>query len=58
VRVLQPNAKVLFTSSYTQSLLDRDGRLDDGVELLSKPYRQDQLARRLRHMLDAGKMAI
>jgi CheY-like chemotaxis protein len=50
-----PDIKVLFTSGYTQNAIVHNGRLDDGVELLSKPYRKDDLARKLRAMLD-GKM--
>jgi PAS domain S-box-containing protein len=50
-RELQPGVKVLFTSGYTQNAVVHGGRLDDGVELISKPYRRDQLARRLRRLL-------
>ena len=41
----------LFTSGYTQNAVVHGGRLDDGVELISKPYRRQQLARRLRRLL-------
>ena len=50
-RILQPDVKVLFTSGYTQNAVVHGGRLDDGVELISKPYRREQLARRLRRLL-------
>jgi PAS domain S-box-containing protein len=50
-RTLQPGVKVLFTSGYTQNAVVHGGRLDDGVELISKPYRREQLARRLRRLL-------
>jgi len=43
-RELQLGVKVLFTSGYTQNAVVHGGRLDDGVELISKPYRRDQLA--------------
>lgn len=42
---------MLFTSGYTQNAIVHNGRLDEGVELLSKPYRKDDLARKLRSML-------
>ena len=48
-----PNLKVLFTSGYTQNAIVHNGRLDAGVELLGKPYRKDDLARKLRMMLDS-----
>jgi hypothetical protein len=36
--------EVLLTSGYTESAATRHGRLDPGVELLSKPYRRNELA--------------
>ena len=50
-RVLQPDMAILFTSGYTQDAIMHGGRLDAGVELLSKPYRREDLARRIRHLL-------
>jgi CheY-like chemotaxis protein len=48
---LLPDIVVLFTSGYTQNAIVHGGRLDPGVELISKPYRLEQLARKLRHLL-------
>jgi signal transduction histidine kinase/CheY-like chemotaxis protein/CHASE3 domain sensor protein len=48
---IHPDIKVLFTSGYTQNSIVHNGRLDEGVELLSKPYRKDELARKLRSLL-------
>jgi signal transduction histidine kinase/DNA-binding response OmpR family regulator len=50
-KALQPRLAVLFTSGYTQNAIVHGGRLDPGVELLSKPYGRDQLARKIRHLL-------
>ena len=50
-RLLHPDIEVLFTSGYTQNAIVHDGKLDAGVQLLSKPYARDQLARKLRQML-------
>jgi CheY-like chemotaxis protein len=47
----QPDLAVLFTSGYTENAIVHGGRLDPGVELLSKPYSREQLARKLRHIL-------
>jgi CheY-like chemotaxis protein len=47
-----PNLAVLFTSGYTENSIVHGGKLDAGVELLSKPYTREALARRLRHVLD------
>ncbi|MGO4479485.1 response regulator [Massilia sp. 2TAF26] len=48
---LLPGLAVLFTSGYTQNAIVHGGRLDPGVELLSKPYGREQLARKVRHLL-------
>jgi CheY-like chemotaxis protein len=50
-KALQPDLAVLFTSGYTQNAIVHGGRLDPGVELLSKPYGREQLARKIRHLL-------
>ncbi|WP_175160417.1 hybrid sensor histidine kinase/response regulator [Paraburkholderia fynbosensis] len=46
-----PGLKVLFTSGYTQNAIVHGGRLDAGVELLSKPYSRRQLAAKVRQVL-------
>ena len=43
---------VLFTSGYTENSIVHGGRLDPGVQLLSKPYSREQLARKIRHVLN------
>lgn len=48
----RPDIRVLFTSGYTQNAIVHNGKLDDDVFLLSKPYRKDDLARKLRSLLD------
>ncbi|MDQ2988371.1 MAG: response regulator, partial [Pseudomonadota bacterium] len=55
-RQLLPSIAVLFTSGYTQNALLTGGRLDEGVQLLGKPYRREQLAHRIREVL-AGAVA-
>ncbi|WP_209380813.1 PAS domain-containing protein [Pararoseomonas baculiformis] len=53
-RQLMPGLGVLFTSGYTENAIVHGGRLDAGVELLSKPYTREALARKLRHVLANG----
>ncbi|MGR3908138.1 ATP-binding protein [Burkholderia sp. SR8] len=52
-----PPLPVLFTSGYTRDEIFHSGRLDPGVMLLGKPYRRDELATRVRSVLDAHAKA-
>lgn len=49
-KAAQPSIEVLFTSGYTENAIVHGGRLDPGVALLSKPYRKEDLARKIRHI--------
>jgi len=51
---IRPALKVLFTSGYTENAIVHSGRLDPGVELLSKPYGRDVLAAKIRRVLDGS----
>jgi signal transduction histidine kinase/CheY-like chemotaxis protein len=52
---LIPGIAVLFTSGYTQNAIVHGGRLDPGVELISKPYRREALARKIRQVIAGNK---
>ncbi|MFB6416789.1 MULTISPECIES: CHASE3 domain-containing protein [Bradyrhizobium] len=47
----RPGVKVLYTSGYTDNAIVHHGKLDDGVLLLTKPYRRNQLAEMIRKAL-------
>ena len=47
-----PNLPVLYTTGYTRNAIVHQGRLDADVELLNKPYTQQDLARKVRDLLD------
>jgi CheY-like chemotaxis protein len=49
----RPNLPVLFTTGYARNAIVHQGRLDQGVELLTKPFTRAQLANRIRDVLDA-----
>lgn len=46
-----PEIAVLFTSGYTESAIVHGGRLDDDVELLSKSYTREAMARKIQDSL-------
>ncbi|WP_322893427.1 MULTISPECIES: PAS domain S-box protein [unclassified Yoonia] len=50
---IRPSLKVLYTSGYSENAIVHHGRLDDGVELLSKPYRRSELSLKVRKVLDS-----
>jgi signal transduction histidine kinase len=52
VKKLKPHIKVLYTSGYDENVIVHDGRLDPGVELLQKPYRNSELAKKIREVLE------
>jgi PAS domain S-box-containing protein len=51
LRELRPDLPVLFTSGYTDNAIVHQGRLDEGVHLISKPYAKADLARRIAALL-------
>ncbi|HKO52971.1 MAG TPA: PAS domain S-box protein [Polyangiaceae bacterium] len=52
VASLIPAMKVLFVSGYTENVIVHHGVLKEDIEFLAKPYSVDQLARRVREVLD------
>ena len=51
-RRMQPDIGVLYTSGYTRDAITRDGRLEPGVDLLTKPFTFATLAAKVRDLLD------
>ncbi|CAA9484983.1 MAG: hypothetical protein AVDCRST_MAG39-272 [uncultured Sphingomonadaceae bacterium] len=51
-RRLRPGLRVLFTTGYARDAIVHHGRLDPGVELLTKPFSYADLAARVREVLD------
>lgn len=50
----RPGLRVLYTSGYTENAIIHSGTVDEGIELLNKPYRREELARLLRRVLDVS----
>jgi CheY-like chemotaxis protein len=51
-RALRPQLKVLFTTGYARNAIFHHGRLDKGVQLITKPFNFPDLAAKVRDVLD------
>ena len=54
-KVVRPALKVLFTTGYARNAIIHHGRLDKGVQLIVKPFSFNELAAKVRDVLDASK---
>ncbi|MEI9803349.1 MAG: response regulator [Pseudolabrys sp.] len=51
-KALRPDIKVLFTTGYARNAIVHHGRLDPGVQLITKPFTYAELAAKVRDVLD------
>ncbi|MET3973647.1 signal transduction histidine kinase/CheY-like chemotaxis protein [Bradyrhizobium sp. S3.9.1] len=51
-RAVRPSLKVLFTTGYARNSIIHHGRLDKGVQLIVKPFSFNELAAKVRDVLD------
>ncbi len=51
ITAIRPEVKVLYMSGYTENSIVHHGRLDDGVQLIGKPFKRDMLARKVAEVL-------
>ncbi len=49
----RPGLKVLFTTGYTRNAVVHNGTLDPGVALIGKPFSIEELAAKVREVLDS-----
>ncbi len=47
-----PKLKVLYISGYTDNAIAHHGMLDEGVSFLQKPFSPNELAQKIREVLD------
>jgi signal transduction histidine kinase/ActR/RegA family two-component response regulator len=52
VRELRPRLPVVFTSGYAESAVVWEGKLREGMTILTKPYRRQELADTIREALE------
>ena len=50
----RPNLRVLYTTGYTRNAIVHNGMLDPGTNLLTKPFSIEELAGKIRKILDEG----
>ena len=55
---LQPGIKVLFMSGYTDDVIASRGILDEGARFIQKPFSPEELAGKVREVLDATAPAV
>ncbi len=55
VSTLQPSAKVLFMSGYTNDSVVNHGILDGAARFIQKPFTLDALVRRVREVIDSDE---
>ena len=48
LRLREPDVKVLYTTGYARNAIVHHGRLDPGVELITKPFSYAELAAKVR----------
>lgn len=53
ILALRPGLPVLYMSGYTENAIVHQGRLDDGVHLIGKPFDRERLARKVAQLLAA-----
>ncbi|WPB55184.1 PAS domain-containing protein [Xylophilus sp. GOD-11R] len=53
----RPGLRVLFTTGYTRNAVVHNGVLDPGVQLIGKPFMIEELAARVREVLDAPSVS-
>ena len=51
-REMYPTLKVLFTTGYARNAIFHQGRLDKGVQLITKPFSFEDLSTKIRDVLD------
>ena len=52
IKDIEPGVKMIFMSGYTDDVISRNGILEEGFDLISKPINPGTLLRKLRDVLD------
>jgi signal transduction histidine kinase len=52
---VRPGLRTLFMSGYTENAIVHHGRLDEGVQLIGKPFQRQHLARKVAEILGTSR---
>jgi len=52
IRAVRPSVRALFMSGYTSNAISHHGVLEPGVAFIQKPFNRQELARKVREVLD------
>jgi CheY-like chemotaxis protein len=55
IREARPDARILFTSGYTEDATLRQNFMEPGEEFIGKPFTASQLTKKTRDVLDASR---
>jgi len=55
-RVLRPNLKVLFVTGYAENAVIGNGHLEPGMQVITKPFSMEDLAAKVRKMIDSSAL--
>jgi CheY-like chemotaxis protein len=53
-RRVRPDLQVLFVTGYAENAVVSHGHLDPGMHVLTKPFRMEVLARRIKDLIEQG----
>ena len=54
LKEINPDAPTIFMSAYSVDVLLEDGLLDERVDVLMKPFEQEDLAARIQELVSPG----
>ena len=57
IKVMRPETKILFMSGYTETAIVHNQVLENGIDMLEKPFSPTALSRKVREILDRPRLA-
>lgn len=53
ISLIRPEIKAIYISGYTANVIAHNGKLDDGINFIQKPFSISDFARKMREVLDS-----